>query len=275
MSARSHRVPAIENAAHEELLYGLLKELAAHLSQALADDGIGHGFIGGTALKVGYGLTRPTTDLDVKIESARDFTTHIDRAFGQIAGWSHREPTEEEWNRGAEGIIVRHLESGRTLGTRIDFVPGPIHDTDTASIDERQLEEHHGVRMFGLPTLARYKLHALIGRNARQRPRDVYDAAWLMEHWPDAIDAPTRTKLAAWHRSVATESALYAKWEEVFRTDGIGRRAPFITLLQCLSESLEASNARTRDEDTHAQPLAATDRARPSVRRRDRNDRGR
>ena len=65
MSARSHRVPAIENAAHEELLYGLLKELAAHLSQALAADGIGHGFIGGTALKVGYGLTRPTTDLDV------------------------------------------------------------------------------------------------------------------------------------------------------------------------------------------------------------------
>ena len=131
MSARSHRVPAIENAAHEELLYGLLKELAAHLSQVLADDGIGHGFIGGTALKVGYGLTRPTTDLDVKIESARDFTTHIDRAFEQIAGWSHREPTEDEWNRGAEGIIVRHLESGRTLGTRIDFVPGPIHDTVT------------------------------------------------------------------------------------------------------------------------------------------------
>ena len=129
--------------------------------------------------------------------------------------------------------------------------------------------------MFGLPTLARYKLHALIGRNARQRPRDVYDTAWLMEHWPDAIDAPTKTKLAAWHRSVVTESALYAKWEEVFRTDGIGRRAPLITLLQCLSESLEASNARTRDEDTHAQPPAATDRARPSVRRRDRNDRGR
>lgn len=37
MSAGSHRVPAIASTPDEELLYGLLKELAAHLSQALAD----------------------------------------------------------------------------------------------------------------------------------------------------------------------------------------------------------------------------------------------
>ena len=290
MSARSHRVPAIGGTVDEELLYGLLRVLAPHLGQALADDGIRHGFIGGTALKIGYGLTRPSTDLDVKVETPRCLTTHVERAFEQIAGWSYREPTDDEWNRGAEGIIVRHLETGRTLGTRIDFIPGRLHDTDTASIDDRQLEEHHGVRMFGLSDLARYQLNALIGREARKRPRDIYDAAWLMEHWPDAIDAATKTKIAAWHRSVATGPGLYADWETRFRTDNVGRRAPLSTLLPCLSESLEVSAARTRDAKVDVQQLAETDRSsaagahaparktadtpgtsQPPARRRDRN----
>ena len=94
MSAGSHRVPAIASTPDEEFLYGLLKELAAHLSQALADNGIRHGFIGGTALKIGYGLTRPSTDLDVKVEAARDFTPHVERAFEQVTGWSYHEPTD-------------------------------------------------------------------------------------------------------------------------------------------------------------------------------------
>ena len=92
MSARRHRVPAIESTAAEELLHGLLRELAAHLSQALADDGIRHGFIGGTALKIGYGLTRPSTDLDVKVETPRYFTTYVGRANPRrgidIAAWT-------------------------------------------------------------------------------------------------------------------------------------------------------------------------------------------
>ena len=241
MSARSHRVPAIASTPDEELLYGLLKELAAHLSQALADNGIRHGFIGGTALKIGFGLTRPSTDLDIKVEAARDFTTHVERAFEKMTGWSYREPTDEEWNRGAEGIVIRHLETARTLGTRIDFVPGRLHDTDTASIDEQQLEVHHGVRMFNLPNLARYKLNALIGREARKRPRDVYDAAWLMENRPDAVDDTTRTKLAAWHRSITTEPALYAEWNDEFRSSNFGARIPLDTLVRCLLGSLEAS----------------------------------
>ena len=95
MSTRRHRVPAIESTADEKLLYGLLVELAAHLSQALAADGIRHGFIGGTALKIGYGLTRPSTDLDVKVESPRNFTEHIEHALEQITGWSYREPSTE------------------------------------------------------------------------------------------------------------------------------------------------------------------------------------
>ena len=96
--------------------------------------------------------------------------------------------------------------------------------------------------MFSLPDLAQYKLNALIGREARKRPRDVYDAAWLMEHWPDAIDAPTKTKLVAWHRSITTEPALYAEWEEEFGSSNVGSRIPLSTLVSCLGESLEGAN---------------------------------
>ena len=62
---------------------------------------------------------------------------------------------------------------------------------------------------------------------------------------PDApaIDPPTKTKLAAWHRSITTEPGLYADWEEIFRTDEFGHRASLTSLLSSLTESLEASSA--------------------------------
>ena len=250
MNARRHRVPAIPSTPDEELLYGLLKELAARLSHALTEDRVRHGFIGGTALKIGYGLTRPSTDLDIKVEEPRFFTRYIERAFESISDWSYREPTDEEWNRGAEGIVVDYRATGQTFSTRVDFVPGRLHDTDSPTIDDGRLEQHHGVRMFGLADLAQYKLNALIGPTPRQRPRDVYDAAWLMENWPDALDATTKTKLYQWHRSLTSSPALYAEWTSEFRTPDVGRHVTLETLLTCLAESLELSATRMPDSAT-------------------------
>ena len=235
----------IPSTPDEDLLYKLLKELAARLSHALTEDGVRHGFIGGTALKIGYGLTRPSTDLDVKVEEPRFFTQYIERAFDAVTEWSYREPTDEEWNRGAEGLIVEHLATGQTFSTRVDFVPGPLHDTDSPTIDDRQLEEHHGVRMFGLADLAQYKLNALIGPAPRKRPRDVYDAAWLMENWPDAIEAATKRKLYQWHRSLSTSPALFAEWTNEFQTPDVGRHVTLETLMGCLAASFEVSAPRT------------------------------
>ena len=56
VNARRQRVPVIPSTPDEDLLYELLKELAARLSHALTEDGVRHGFIGGTALKIGYGM---------------------------------------------------------------------------------------------------------------------------------------------------------------------------------------------------------------------------
>ena len=240
----------IPSTPDEDLLYELLKELAARLSHALTEDGVRHGLIGGTALKIGYGLTRPSTDLDVKVEEPRFFTQYIERAFDAVTEWSYREPTDEEWNQGSEGIIVEHLATGQTFSTRIDFVPGPLHDTDSPTIDDRQIEEHHGVRMFGLADLAQYKLNALIGPTPRKRPRDVYDAAWLMENWPDAIAAATKRKLYQWHRSLTSSPALYAEWTNEFQTPDVGRHVTLETLMGCLAASFMAQSAAPKHDST-------------------------
>ena len=63
-----------------------------------------------------------------------------------------------------------------------------------------------------------------------------------MENWPDAVDDTTRTKLAAWHRSITTEPALYAAWEDEFRSSNFGSRIPLNTLVWCLLGSLGGSN---------------------------------
>ena len=274
MNAHRHRVPVIPSTPEGDVLYGLLKELAARLSHVLAEDGVRHGFIGGTALKIGYGLTRPSTDLDVKVEAPRFFNHYMERAFKPITDWAHRDPTDEEWDRGAEGITVEHRRTGQTFSTRIDFVPGPLHEADTPTIDSRQVEEHHGVRMFALPYLAQYKLNALIGPAARKRPRDVYDAAWLMESWPDAIDPATKTKLYEWHRSVTSSPALYAEWIREFQTPDVGRHVALDTLMSCLAESLETSATLDPAKTRPPVPKPAKTRGSTTPRARGRDGRG-
>lgn len=99
--------------------------------------------------------------------------------------------------------------------------------------------------MFGLADLAQYKLNALIGPTPRKRPRDVYDAAWLMENWPDVIEAATKRKLYQWHRSLTSSPALYAEWTNEFQTPDVGRHVTLETLMGCLAESFEVSATRT------------------------------
>jgi len=62
-----------------------------------------------------------------------------------------------------------------------------------------------------------------------------------MENRPDTVDDTSRTKLAEWHRSISTDPALYAEWDDEFRSSNFGSRIPLNTLVRCLLGSLGAS----------------------------------
>ena len=59
--------------------------------------------------------------------------------------------------------------------------------------------EHFGqIAMYKPEELVNRKLATLIGREPREKPRDIYDAGWLMTERPELIGDTDRTKLHEW-----------------------------------------------------------------------------
>ena len=244
MSEGTHFVPAVAETPREEKLFEFLQVFAVRLSEALEEDTIRHGLLGGTALKIGFGMRRPSTDLDFKLARPVLGQRLIERAIERIDGWTYREATEDEWNQGSEGFFVRNAASGEEFGTRVDLVVGGIHPEDGAQIGETQIEKRDGIWMFRLRELVDYKLNALVGSAARERPRDVYDAAWIMERHLSAIRPEMRTRLKLWHERMRSDEALYARWARRFESDTIGSRVRLKFLLRCMEESLKETSER-------------------------------
>ena len=54
-------------------------------------------------------------------------------------------------------------------------------------------------------TLAERKLHTVIGENARRKPRDLYDAGWLVHERPELISNESAKKLKEWMAGLTPE----------------------------------------------------------------------
>ena len=54
-------------------------------------------------------------------------------------------------------------------------------------------------------TLAERKLHTVIGENARRKPRDLYDAGWVVHERPELIPNESAKKLKEWMAGLTPE----------------------------------------------------------------------
>ena len=190
---------------------------------------------GGTGLALGYGLPRPSNDLDISCAAGVNKERVLDAAVAALGHVPERHFTLVDVKRRGRGYLRlqwedRHADgSVVTTRTKIDVDAGNPLATpaNTVLVD--------GVRVYALPVLAAMKLDTLTGARPREASRDLYDAAWLLEQYFEEVAPQQRIALWEVHNEILEQAAA---WTDKFDDDAVTERSSFDAVWDSLDSSL-------------------------------------
>lgn len=202
------RLRSVLDGSPEHLRPGLIREFLQCMALRALHEGHDFGciaFVGGTALRLAYGLPRFSEDLDFSLVEGRalDFERIADEisrhyaASGVDADISRKEKgaVRSLWLKFPKLLHEMGVTSDlrRILSIKLEVDGNPPHGAMT----ERRLINRHfpiAVVLHDLPSLFAGKLHAVLTR-AYVKGRDFYDLAWYRTRHADLV--PNLTLLNA------------------------------------------------------------------------------
>ena len=151
---------------------------------------------GGTGLALAYGLPRPSTDLDLTCFGRVDKARVLEAAVTALSETRRRKFLRTDIKQRGHGYLRLHWEDETAAGARRIETKIDVNTGDPLAVPDNW-GMHNGFRVFSLRTLAWTKLNTLVEEDGvRERARDLYDAAWLMETHMDCVSA--RQRVALW-----------------------------------------------------------------------------
>ena len=132
---------------------------------------------GGTGLALGYGLTRPSTDLDITCGSGISKEKVVDVAYALLSRDHNRKITRADVNQKGRGYVRLNWtdhEDGKEIHheTKVDV---NVND-DLGGVTNYEIRNE--IRVLNIWNIADSKLDTLTGERPREQARDMYDAAW-------------------------------------------------------------------------------------------------
>ena len=215
--------------ADEAMLYKVAKANSDHYR-----DRNPAGLIGGTAVKIVFGLSRPTTDLDfVRSHAQRNRRARPADSIPRNQG-DQRHPGPER------------------AATRIEYKAGwlrqrqlKVDETSPRTGQFAATVKHRGITTYREGDLVRIKLQAVLpkrSRIARAQARDLYDCAWIARNRPGALDSEHLHALRAIAEQNAQDERM-RRWREDFQNDPIMRRIPITIVLKVLRAAVATEMA--------------------------------
>ena len=190
---------------------------------------------GGTGLALGYGLPRPSTDLDVtcsgKASKERVLAAALD-ALSQASGRTFLRADVKQRGRGF--VRLQWEDEGDGMKVRID-TKIDVNTEDPVAIPANTVMRN-GFRTFSLGAIAESKLNTLVGERARTQARDLFDAAWLMERHMDAVPPEQRLCLSALVSGPILDA--FTEWSALFKRDDIMSKSSFDEVWESLEANL-------------------------------------
>ena len=201
---------------------------------------------GGTGLALGYGLPRPSTDLDVTCGGKADKDEVLKAAveiLSRVQGRTFLRTDIKQRGRGFLRLQWKDDEEGvpRRIETKIDV------NTEDPVVAPHNVVLCNGFRTFTIEAIAERKLSTLVGDRPRERARDLYDAAWLVEEHLDSI-APEH-RLALWKLVTGSILEDSEEWTDLFRTDDIMSRSSLDEVWDSLDANLSCDPIVLHHED--------------------------
>ena len=215
---RHYTLPVIQPDAKERILINALHTLARELTNHPSFQRTPLIVKGGTGLALGYGLTRPSTDLDITCGSGVSKENVVDVASKLLSRERNRVITRSDVKQRGRGYVRLHWTDhvdGREMHheTKVD-----VNVNDDSGVLANS-EIRNGIRVLTLWHIADSKLDTLTGERPREKARDMYDAAWLMHNHMESI-APWR-RMALRRLLDALSEDDMAMWEAKYVEDDI------------------------------------------------------
>ena len=243
MNARLERVQMEEDDQH---LCEMLDELARTVSETLKEERIIHALKGGSALRMCYGLPRPSDDLDFEILTYTNAKEVVRKAIAKMPDWERVEDADV----GPGWFRMRHRGTGREHTTKVDCITAGAFPGESREMRQDQITTVEGVSTFAIEELAKKKLLTIIGDVPREQARDIYDVAWLLETYPEHIGTDSLNKVHRWHRKIRGNPELRGKMEDIFEINTTTRHVDFENTLQVIEHNLEAELGKRRGKDS-------------------------
>jgi len=223
--------------SEESVVMAMLKRIAQVLSRHPPFRANPLTVKGGTALALGYGLTRPSIDLDITCRAKPNKERILDVAANAVRQTGAALTRADIKQRGHGHIRLQwERHDAKRMNPTTSGVTVDVKGNDSLAMQENTMIRD-GFRTFKLPTLVKAKLETLIGATPRSRARDLYDAAWILENHMDAVVPTDRIALYERVNGEVVENA--KEWEADFLFDDIMSRASFHAVWDSLNESLD------------------------------------
>ncbi len=240
--------PKPQEQAWEERLADLLREVARTERERDAMLVLR----GGTAGRLGHGLTRPSRDIDADIVG----DCNVWNVFAQAAERAGMTAiAEAEPGHALKGKLT--LNDPRIGTTAITVDIRQIRDPErTAAIRNGTLSERrNGIRMYIARELAEQKIGMFTSRS-RRRARDRYDIAWWLRNRIDVVPDHTR---AAIDRRLRSEPEAKVVWDTSHRNDAVLARVKAEHVHDSLLAALDNDPAVLQDRNPEGQLEIAAD----------------
>lgn len=191
----------------------LLRGLGSAYQQEMTAQGNPCALKGGTAMRLSLGLPRPSTDLDFEGDKAVSVRKTVQRAAAAAfpnqkcsVGW--------DWlKRGTVRVTIHDNQTGAGIRTSLDYRQAGSRESIPARIDLSKCKRLHGMNVYENRDLVERKLNTVVGSTARQKPRDLYDAGWLVHEHPELISQRQAAGLKAWLADLSAEKKKSLKQE--------------------------------------------------------------
>lgn len=249
MKALSPIMPEPDEQALMEVLKEIVRQLAKHRVLRGTPNGEAPLAVkGGTGMVMGLGLTRPSTDLDIDVSRRSLTPTALAVAVREIAGGLPGVAVErcdvKQHGRGYIRLWFKREGWDGRIQTKIDMQVcdgGQRHAQRMArpnGIDPESVDWVQGAPIYRSDVLIAKKLDTLVGENARQQARDLYDAAWILCNHPQSVPHESLNRLDAYINNLSSNEE--AQWDRLFMQDYIMSRTDFMDTWLVLTERLDA-----------------------------------
>lgn len=211
--------PRVEDTEEDRNRLQLVSEMAAEIYRRYGHQGE-MALTGGGALRLAYGISRPTYDLDIDMERVpQDVVETLQRWCDRSTRWKGSTVDRKQRGRGYIRVVPPEGEGKWT--TKIDLAQWADKTSGqgrggNSLVEGRRLGiGNEEIPVQPLNAIAQRKIEKALGE--RREGRDLYDLVWLMAKHPEAFDAHERGQTA---RRICSELANgYDQWEEAVAED--------------------------------------------------------